>query len=87
MNYAFKIIPSEVDVARGPMRWLTSQNVGSIAIVAAADTFPHASAIAMAKAAPDAGIRVTDEETVDKKGLTTLAPFWTSSRLAHPIRR
>jgi branched-chain amino acid transport system substrate-binding protein len=48
------------------MRWLTSQNVGLIAIVAAADTFPHASAIAMAKAAPDAGIPVTDEETVDK---------------------
>jgi branched-chain amino acid transport system substrate-binding protein len=65
-EYAFKTIPSEVDVARGLMRWLTSQNVGSIAIVAAADTFPHASAIAMSKAAPDAGIRVTDEETVDK---------------------
>jgi ABC-type branched-subunit amino acid transport system substrate-binding protein len=49
------------------MRWLASQNVKSVAIVAAADSFPHANAIAMAQAALDAGIRVTDEETLDKE--------------------
>jgi branched-chain amino acid transport system substrate-binding protein len=65
-DYAFKTIPSEVDIARGLMRYLAAQNVKSVAIVAAADSFPHANAIAMAKAAPDAGIRVTDEETLDK---------------------
>jgi branched-chain amino acid transport system substrate-binding protein len=65
-DYAFKTIPSEVDIARGLVRWLTSQNVKSVAIVAAADMFPHANAVAMAKAAQDAGIRVTDQETLDK---------------------
>jgi branched-chain amino acid transport system substrate-binding protein len=65
-DYAFKTIPSEVDVARGLMRWLTTQNVKSIAIVAASDSFPHANAVAMAKAASDAGIQVTGEETLDK---------------------
>jgi branched-chain amino acid transport system substrate-binding protein len=65
-DYAFKTIPSEVDIARGLMRWLKSQNVKSVAIVAAADAFPHANAVAMAKAAQDAGIRVTDQETLDK---------------------
>jgi branched-chain amino acid transport system substrate-binding protein len=65
-DYAFKTIPSEVDIAGGLMRWLKSQNVKSVAIVAAADAFPHANAVAMAKAAQDAGIRVTDQETLDK---------------------
>jgi branched-chain amino acid transport system substrate-binding protein len=65
-DYAFKTIPSEVDIARGLIRWLKAQNVKSVAIVAAADAFPHANAIAMAKAAQDAGIRVTDQETLDK---------------------
>jgi branched-chain amino acid transport system substrate-binding protein len=63
-DYAFKTIPSEVDIARGLMRWLKSQNVKSVAIVAA--TFPQANAVAMAKAAQDAGIRVTGQETLDK---------------------
>jgi branched-chain amino acid transport system substrate-binding protein len=48
------------------MRWLKSQNVTSVAIVAAADTFPQANAVAMTKAAQDAGIRVTGQETLDK---------------------
>lgn len=65
-DYAFKTIPSEVDIARGLMRWLKSQNVKSVAIVAAADGFPQANAVAVAKAAQDAGIHVTDQETLDK---------------------
>src|SRR6202453_2590069 len=65
-DYAFKTIPSEVDIARGLIRWLKSQNVKSVAIVAAADFFPQANAVAMTKAAQDAGIRVTGQETLDK---------------------
>jgi branched-chain amino acid transport system substrate-binding protein len=65
-DYAFKTIPSEVDIARGLMRWLKSQNVKSVAIVAAADTFPQVNAVAMAKAAQDADIRITGQETIDK---------------------
>ncbi len=65
-DYAFKTIPSEVDIARGLMRWLTAQHVRSVAVVAAADAFPHANAVAMAQAALDAGIAVTAQETLDK---------------------
>jgi ABC-type branched-subunit amino acid transport system substrate-binding protein len=65
-DYAFKTIPSEVDIAHGLVRWLKSQNVKSIAIVAAADFFPQANAVAVAKAAQESGIRVTGQETLDK---------------------
>ncbi|MBV9631212.1 MAG: ABC transporter substrate-binding protein, partial [Xanthobacteraceae bacterium] len=65
-DYAFKTIPSEVDIAQSLMRWLKSQNVNSVAIVAAADTFPQANALAMAKAAQDAGVRITGQEALDK---------------------
>ena len=65
-DYAFKTIPSEVDIARGLVRWLKSQDVKSVAIVADDGEFPHANAVAMAKAARDAGINVTAEETVPK---------------------
>ena len=58
-DYAFKTIPSEVDIARGLMRYLKSQDVKSVAIVAEAGAFPQANAVAMAKAAQDAGMKVT----------------------------
>jgi branched-chain amino acid transport system substrate-binding protein len=63
-DYAFKTIPSEVDIARGFVRWLTTQNVKSIAIVADAGGFPQANAVAMAKAAQDAGIKLTEQDTL-----------------------
>jgi ABC-type branched-subunit amino acid transport system substrate-binding protein len=62
--YAFKTIPSEVDIARGLVRWLASKNVKSVAIVAIPGGFPQANAVALAKAAQDAGMKVTDQETV-----------------------
>src|ERR1700690_1451399 len=65
-DYAFKTIPSEVDITRGLARWLKSQDVKSIAIVADDGEFQRANAIAMAKAAKDAGIGVTAEETIPK---------------------
>ena len=49
--YAFKTIPSEVDIARGLMRYLRDQKVASVAIVADAGAFQHANAVAMADAA------------------------------------
>jgi branched-chain amino acid transport system substrate-binding protein len=66
--YAFKTIPSEVDIARGLMRWLKSRDVKSVAIVADDGAFQHANAIAMAKAAEDVGIKVTADETIPKDG-------------------
>jgi branched-chain amino acid transport system substrate-binding protein len=71
-DYAFKTIPSEVDIARGLMRWLASKNVKSVAIVAAAGGFPQANAVALAKAAQDAGMKVTEQETL-AQGTTDFA--------------
>src|SRR5271169_6615535 len=60
-DYAFKTIPSEVDISRALAHWLAAQNVKSIAIVAEAGGFSQANAVAMAKAAADLGIKVTDQ--------------------------
>jgi branched-chain amino acid transport system substrate-binding protein len=65
-DFAFKTIPSEVDITGGLTRWLKSQGVKSIAIVADDGAFQHANAIAMAKAAKDAGMVVTADETIPK---------------------
>jgi len=73
-EYAFKTIPSEVDIARGLVRWLKTQDVKSIAIVAEAGGFPQANAVAMAKAARDAGMTVTDQAVIPA-GATDLDPL------------
>jgi branched-chain amino acid transport system substrate-binding protein len=65
-DFAFKTIPSEVDIMRGLVRWLKSKDVKSIAVVADDGEFQHANAIAIVKAAKDAGINVTAEETIPK---------------------
>jgi ABC-type branched-subunit amino acid transport system substrate-binding protein len=65
-EYAFKTIPSEVDIARGLIAWLKSRDVKSIAIVADEGDFPHANAVAIAKVAQDAGMGVTARETIAK---------------------
>ena len=51
---------------RGLVHWLKSKDVKSVAIVADDGAFQHANAIAMAKAAKDAGMAVTTEETIPK---------------------
>ena len=65
-DFAFKTIPSEVDIMRGLAHWLKSKDVKSIAVVADDGGFQHANAIAMVKAAKDAGINVTADETIAK---------------------
>jgi branched-chain amino acid transport system substrate-binding protein len=71
-DYLFKTIPSEVDIARGLVRYLAAKHVKSVAIVAEAGGFPQANAVAMANAAGDAGIKVTARETITP-GTTDLA--------------
>jgi branched-chain amino acid transport system substrate-binding protein len=71
-DYLFKTIPSEVDIARGLVRYLKAKNVKSVAIVADPSAFPKANAVAMAKAAEDAGITVTAQEAITP-GSTDLA--------------
>ncbi len=73
-DYAFKTIPSEVDIARGLIRWLKTKNVKSVAVVADTGGFPHANLVAMAQAAKDAGMQVTAEETV-AQGTADFAPL------------
>jgi branched-chain amino acid transport system substrate-binding protein len=65
-DYAFKTIPSEVDIERGLVQWLKSQNIKSIAIVADDGEFQKANAVAVARAAKDAGLIVTADETIPK---------------------
>ena len=65
-DYAFKTIPSEVDIQGALVQWLKSQNIKSIAIVADDGEFQHANAIALAKAAKDAGMTVTSDEVIPK---------------------
>src|SRR5271170_6464281 len=65
-DFAFKTIPSEVDIMRGLVRWLKSKDIKSIAVVADDGEFQHANAIAIVKAAKDAGINVTADETIPK---------------------
>jgi branched-chain amino acid transport system substrate-binding protein len=71
-EYAFKTIPSEVDIARGLVRFLKSRDVKSIAIVADEGDFQRANAVAIAKAAEDAGMKVAAQETL-AKGTTDFA--------------
>jgi branched-chain amino acid transport system substrate-binding protein len=66
-DYAFKTIPSEVDIQGGLVQWLKSQNIKSIAIVADDGEFQHANAIAVAKAAKDAGMTITADEVIPKE--------------------
>lgn len=82
-DFAFKTIPSEVDIARGLMRWHASKGVKSVAIVAGAGAFPQANAAAMAKAAQDAGIRVTAQETL-AQGTTDFAPVLEKLKASTP---
>ena len=74
-DYAFKTIPSEVDIARGLVRWLSSHNVKSVAIIADSGGFQQANAVAIARAAQDAGMRVTDQETLAEKATDFAAPL------------
>jgi branched-chain amino acid transport system substrate-binding protein len=57
--YAFKTIPSEVDIAHGLIRYLSGKGIKSVAIVTETGGFPEANAKALAAAAHAAGMTVT----------------------------
>lgn len=63
-DYLFKTIPSEVDIARGLIHFLSTKKVKSVAIAADAGGFPQANAVALAKAAAGAGLKVTAQEVI-----------------------
>jgi branched-chain amino acid transport system substrate-binding protein len=82
-QYAFKTIPSEVDIARGLIHWLSKRNIKSVAVVAATDRFPQSNLVAMAQAAKDAGMKVTAQETV-APGTTDFAPLLATLKAGAP---
>lgn len=66
-QYAFKTIPSQVDIAKGLIKYLAGQKVMSVAVVADAGAYAHANLVAMAEAAKAAGMKVTDAVDLAEK--------------------
>ncbi len=67
-EYLFKTIPSDVDIARGLVRYLLSQNVKSLAMVSEAGDFQQLNAQALEDAAKAAGLKITIRENVAATG-------------------
>src|ERR1700742_1782398 len=84
-DFAFKTIPSEVDIMRGLAHWLKSKDIKSIAVIADDGEFQHANAIAIVKAAKDAGINVTTDETIPKDS-KDLAPIFDKVKSGSPAQ-
>ena len=82
-DYAFKTIPSEVDIARALARFLSSRDVKSVAILADDGGFQQSNAKAIAKAAEDAGIHVVDQQTF-AQGTTDFGPALDKAKAAAP---
>jgi branched-chain amino acid transport system substrate-binding protein len=82
-DYLFKTIPSEVDIARGLIKFLAAKNIKSVAVVTEAGGFPQANAVAFAKAAQDAGMKVTAQETITP-GTTDLAALFDKLKAGAP---
>jgi branched-chain amino acid transport system substrate-binding protein len=82
-DFAFKTIPSEVDIMRGLAHWLKSKDIKSIAVIADDGEFQHANAIAIVKAAKDAGINVTADETI-AKDTKDFAPIFDKVKAGSP---
>lgn len=82
-DYAFKTIPSEVDIARGLMHYLAGKAVKSVAIATEAGGFPQANAVAFANAARAAGMTVTAQEVIPA-GATDLTGLFDKLRAGSP---
>jgi branched-chain amino acid transport system substrate-binding protein len=67
-DYLFKTIPSDVDIARGLVKYLVAQHVTSIAMVGEALEFQQLNAQALEDAANAAGIKITTREKVAATG-------------------
>jgi branched-chain amino acid transport system substrate-binding protein len=81
--FLFKTIPSEVDIARGLIRFLATKNIKSVAIATESGGFPQANAVAFAKAAQDAGMKVTAQETITP-GTADLGPLLDKLKASAP---
>ena len=80
--YAFKTIASDLDIARGMLKWSQANKVHSIAMLADADGFQQSNAHSFAKAANEAGMVITVNQTLAKG--TDLAALLKTLQEAHP---
>ena len=82
-DYLFKTIPSELDIARGEMRYLAGKGIRSVAVAAEAGGFPRSSAEGFIRAAGEAGIKVVADETI-AEGTKEFGPLVARLREAAP---
>ncbi len=68
-DFMFKTIPSDVDIARGQVKYLAAQHVKSIAMITDDGGFQKANAEALADAAKAAGITITTQENLPASGI------------------
>jgi branched-chain amino acid transport system substrate-binding protein len=64
--YAFKTIASDLDIARGLVKWGEANKVHRIVLLADADGFQQSNGRTLAKAATDAGMVITANQTLGK---------------------
>ena len=83
--YAWKTIPSELDIARGLLTYLKSQGVQSIAILADDNAFNRAGATGFGKVAGEMGIRVLTSVIVPA-GTLDLGPIVEQMKAMAPDR-
>jgi branched-chain amino acid transport system substrate-binding protein len=84
-DYAFKTIPSDLDIATAMMNWLKGEGVHSVAIVADDNDFNRTNAASMEKAAGAAGLQILANETI-AKGTADLAPLLARFKALAPDR-
>jgi branched-chain amino acid transport system substrate-binding protein len=82
-DYAFKTIPSEVDIARGLIHYLASSGLKSVAIVTETGRFAEANAVAFANAAKATGMTVTAQELMPPD-LTDFKPLLDKLKAGDP---
>ncbi len=72
-DYAFKTIPSDLDIASGLVKFWAAAGIKSVAMVADADGFQQANARSIAKATREAGIGIMSETKLPASGVDFLA--------------
>ena len=82
-DYMFKTIPSDVDIARGLVKYLAAQHVKSIAMITDDGGFQKANAQALADAAKAGGLSITTQESLAASG-TDFAALIQKVQDGHP---
>jgi branched-chain amino acid transport system substrate-binding protein len=81
--YAFKIIPSELDIARATMGWLKKQGAKRVVMVSDDSYFNNANSQSFSKAASEQGIAVATSITV-ARGTTNFEPIMEQIKAINP---